>query len=63
MELLFSERTCERCGKEFIVQDPGSYIYKRNDYQKWTAKAKTPRMKYFCSYSCMKAWLQERGQW
>jgi hypothetical protein len=55
MEKLFCERVCYRCGKEFIVPDRASWLYKRNLYN-----VKGDRTKYFCSYKCISEWDKAR---
>lgn len=62
MEKLFNEKVCAVCGKDFVVQDPGAYLYKLNDYKiRQAGHKKTPRLLYFCSYSCIRAYKKEKG--
>lgn len=44
-------RTCEYCGKEFILHDPKSYVYKHNPL-----KGVSSVLTFFCSWRCMRAW-------
>ena len=56
MQKLFCERICFLCGKDFIVPDRASWLYKINLYGK-----NGDRTKYFCSYSCKRKWEQNKN--
>ena len=42
-ENMFCVRYCDVCGKDFVVQEPKLYAWRR---------VKNNRLKYFCSYTC-----------
>ena len=52
---LFDECECAQCGKTFIIPDRGTWLYRKYVY-----KATSQRKKYFCSYTCMKAFEKDR---
>ena len=51
-EHMFCVRYCEVCGKDFVVQEPKMYRWKKTDGGK---------LRYFCSYTCQNKYLRERG--
>lgn len=55
MEAFFDEKTCYQCGGTFIVPDCGQWTYKKYIY------TEGQRMKYFCCYSCMQAFVRKRS--
>lgn len=46
----YSEKTCRRCGKTFIVHGEWAYTNKDKNRKKW-----------WCSWSCMRADEKEQG--
>ena len=48
----FHTRTCANCGKEFIIQSPDDYAYKRYKSRCYVA---------YCSWSCMRASEKKTG--
>ena len=51
-DFAYQEKKCARCGKGFIVHDPGEYVFKRHIHG---------TDKYFCSWSCLRIWDGMRG--
>lgn len=49
---MFTVRECYVCGKDFVVQDTGGYVYKTIDKN---------RLQYFCSWSCMQKFRRKKG--
>ena len=52
MEKLFNNKICHICRKEFIVQDCGQYIFKKQEGK---------NLRYFCSWSCYRKYLKKKG--
>lgn len=51
-ENMFCVRYCEVCGKDFVVQEPKMYAWRR---------VIKNRLKYYCSYTCYRQAEKKTG--
>lgn len=59
MSLMWWTKKCGECGKSFplCTYDVANYVYKR-----FKREGDTTKLIYFCSYSCMRKFDQDRAE-